>query len=431
MRYNILYVKDERNSTVISIESSNTPSFTKITIEDPACAKLIPRIGLFAQSGNSYYFMLTPIDCFGEIVCTLLLEQFKPELMNSNDKKILLRLHLVDSYSSKLFYAVTIIKLASKLNDWKIMIYYLPERGGFIMSKEEIFIECPKFGDEQNWWGDKARRDYAHSFDSTMIKFLDNPAINSVFKHLVEMLSDSTWGPVIASGVEINDKNYPELNKLVNECVDTLNISRPYVIISSALSGLNAMAFGSDDEPYVALSPLMVKTMSQQQLKFVIGHECGHVAMGHMVYHTVISIASTFASVFPIIGPIVNTVGTLPLMAWSRRSEISADRAGLLCCGELEVAQRTLIQLEMPFLDASQIDIPEYVANSQRFLKKGVLRKINEFDEAHPIIPKRINALDVFINSEKYYRATSQRISDDLLSDYDLEHKIESIIRVL
>ena len=345
---------------------------------------------------------------------------------------LLLKLHSEDACTSKLFNIESLVKLTSKLNDWKITIYYLSERReDYIMSRGEIFIECPQFGSEQNPWGDKARRDYAHSFDSTIIKFLDNPAINSVFKHLIEMMADSTWGSVVASGIEINEHNYPELNKLVNECVKTLNIHRPYVIISSALSGLNAMAFGSDEEPYVALSPLMVKTMSPTHLKFVIGHECGHVAMGHMIYHTVISIASVFASALPIIGPIINTVGTLPLMAWSRRSEISADRAGLLCCGELEAAQRTLIQLEMPFMDASEIDIPEYVANSERFLKKGVLRKINEFDDAHPIIPKRIKALDIFANSEKYYKITSQRISEDLLTDRDLDHKIESIIKVL
>ena len=43
------------------------------------------------------------------------------------------------------------------------------------MLNDEIIIECPKFGDIKNLWGDKARRDYA------------------------------------------------DLNKLVNECMETLN----------------------------------------------------------------------------------------------------------------------------------------------------------------------------------------------------------------
>ena len=422
---------NERSGTVILVESSSTHNVTKITTTHLSNDRWIPKMGLIAQYGCHYYSLLAPIDCFGEIVCALLLEQLEPCQIDMDEKILLLKLHAKDECESKWFHVESLVKLTNKLKNWKITINYLPEREGFIMSRGEIFIECPQFGGEQNPWGDKARRDYAHSFDSTIIKFLDNPAINSVFKHLIEIIADSTWGSIVASGIEINDHNYPELNKLVNECVDTLNIHRPYIIISSALSGLNAITFGSDDEPYIALSPLVVQTMNPTQLKFVIGHECGHVAMGHMVYHTVISIASVFASALPIIGPVINTVGTLPLMAWSRRAEISADRAGLLCCGDLEVAQRTLIQTGMPFMNASQIDISEYVANSERFLKDGVLRKISEFDDAHPIIPKRIKALEAFVNSEKYYRITSKKTSDNLLSDHELENKIESIIKVL
>lgn len=299
------------------------------------------------------------------------------------------------------------------------------------MDREEIFIECPKFGDKLNPLGDKARRDYALPLDSTITNFFDNPVINSVFKQYVEMGADSRWGSVVASGVEINDHNYPEMNKLVEECVETLNIHRPYVIISSAVPGCNACTFGSDEEPYIALSSLLIKTLSPTQLKFVIGHECGHVAMGHMVCHTAINMTTIFAKKTPIIGDIIEKVGTAPLNVWGRRTEISADRAGLICCRNLEAAQRALIQIELPFMDVSEIDISEYIVNSEKYLKKGILRKATEFEEAHPILPKRIKALEVFSNSEKYYRIISQNTSEDLLSDRDLDREIEKIIKVL
>ncbi len=300
------------------------------------------------------------------------------------------------------------------------------------MVSEEIIIKCPEFGSPQNSRGGTARRDYAHPLDSSLIKFLDDPAINSVFKQIVAVQADSTFGSVLASGVAINDRNYPELNKLVNECVDTLNIHRPYVIISDYGPNLNAMTFGSDEEPYVVLTPLMVKTMSPAQLKFIIGHECGHIAMGHMIYHTVVEVATNFASLIPVIGPVVRKVGLLPLMAWSRRSEISADRAGLLCCGDLETAQRTLMQLEIPFLDASQIDVRDYVTDSEKYLRGGDIRKLGEFSSSHPILSKRIKALDVFGKSEKYCRLTSRSMtSSNLLPDSELDRETEKIISVL
>ena len=40
---------------------------------------------------------------------------------------------------------------------------------------------------------------------------------------LLEVACDSTWDSVVASGIQINEHNYADLNKLVNECVETLN----------------------------------------------------------------------------------------------------------------------------------------------------------------------------------------------------------------
>ena len=43
---------------------------------------------------------------------------------------------------------------------------------------------------------------------------------------LLEVACDSTWGSVVASGIQINEHNYADLNKLVNECVEALNLRK-------------------------------------------------------------------------------------------------------------------------------------------------------------------------------------------------------------
>ncbi len=298
------------------------------------------------------------------------------------------------------------------------------------MQTEKFSIACPDFNDFSRKNSD-SKRDYAHPIDGAIVKFLDNKIINSMFKQMIEMLADGTYGPVVATGITIGTTSYPEINALVEDCVQELSIKRPHVIISNAISELNAMAFGSDEEPYVALSPLMVKTMTPTQLKFVIGHECGHVAMGHMLYHTVITLATSFAGVIPVIGPIVSKVGIFPLKAWSRRSEITADRAGLLCCKSNAAAQRALLQITMPFMDANQVNIDDYIANSQAYLRKGITRKLNEFDDAHPIIPKRLHALQVYEKSANYYQVRGETPPVGALADSDLQAQIETIIKIL
>ncbi len=292
-----------------------------------------------------------------------------------------------------------------------------------------FYIECPKFGED--FTNTESKMDYAHPVDAQIIKFLNNGIINSLCKQLVEILSDSTYGTLLASGVPVTETTYPDINKIIEECVQELNIKRPYVVISSGIPGITAMVVGSDEEPYLMLSPLMVNTMKTEQLKFVIGHECAHIAMGHLVYHSIVSIGTTFASAIPVIGDVLKAVGLFPLMAWSRRSEISADRAGLLCCGDCEVAKRTLLQIALPFMDADKIDIEDYVNNSKNYLHKGIIRKLNEFDDAHPIMPKRIQALEEFVKSNKYHKLMYGMDSTDGISDAELERRTENIIKVL
>ena len=415
---------------MIHIESSEQSNLVRLSFTCNEKDSVLPLVDGIFQVENDYYRHGNIWDCSGDIAWGILLGIPACTYSDFPEKRILLHPYHGEESDGWFYTSEMLIKIFSKLDDWNVSVKY-KKREVENMSGQNFYIECPKFGDDFKIKDRKAKRDYAHPVDSGIIKFLDNSAINSVFRQLIEMMADSTYGPIIASGIPINTNNYPELNKLVNECVEELNIKRPYVIISSSISGLNAMAFGSDEEPYIALSPFMVRTMSPQQLKFIIGHECGHVAMGHMIYHTVVSIATLFASAVPIIGPIVNKIGALPLKAWSRRSEISADRAGLLCCGDCQVAQRTLLQLEMPFMDADQIDLDEYVSNSSKYLSKGIIRKINEFDDAHPIIPKRIHALHVFTTSAKYYKVTRQPVPAGTISDAELESKTESIIKVL
>lgn len=325
------------------------------------------------------------------------------------------------------------IKACDKVKKIKIEIKLKGEQNN--MDNRGFHIKCAEFGDDQqhnNYDGSSSAREYAHPMDSMIINFLDNPAINAVFKEIVNASASVSWGSVLASGVPVNENTYPHINRLVKECCQTLRIKQPYVVVSSSAPGLlNAMTMGSDEEPYIVLSPLLVKTMNENRLKYIIGHECGHIAMGHVTYHTVLNIAKNFAAEVPLIGPILQKYGTLPMQAWSRRSEISADRAGLLCCGNAEDAKRALLQLEMPFMDVELFDINEYISNSNKFLGNGVLRKIGEYEHSHPLIPKRIEAIDLFSNSKKYHRLTGTLDFVGGVSDEMLNSRTEEIIKVI
>lgn len=267
---------------------------------------------------------------------------------------------------------------------------------------------------------------FGHPVDSSIIKILDNSMVNGIFRSYVNINADAYMGQILATGITVNEQNYPEINTIVDECVKTLQIQRPYVVVSSQ-PGINAMTFGSDEEPYLVLTSLLVKIMNQDQLRFVIGHECGHIAMGHVMYHSAVSILSLIGTKSLLIGK----AAVYALNAWSRRSEITADRAGLICCGNVDTARKALIQLECAYRNADDFDIDAYTQNSKDYLSKGLLRKIGEYKSSHPLTPKRIEAITEFAKSSKYYEAMMLPAPKDAVTDEKLTNKVEEILSVL
>lgn len=303
-----------------------------------------------------------------------------------------------------------------------------------------IYQECPEYdaimttsasdGLSPAASPDRPARDYSHPIDGAIIKVLDTPLVNSVFKTYVDTMVDAQFGQTLASAIPVTPQTFPQIDQTVEHCVQVLGIRRPYVVVSNSV-GMNACTTGSDENPCIIIGSVLTLAFTPEQLRFIIGHECGHIAMGHVVYHSAITMASSLSRALPIIGPAVYKLSAFPLHAWSRRSEITADRAGLLCCGSLDVAERALMQLELGLAHMPEMNPHTYVTSSQHYRKGGILRNLGEYAHSHPLLPKRIDALDAFADSQLFYDVTGQTAPADAISRKNLDKHVEEIIRVL
>ena len=273
--------------------------------------------------------------------------------------------------------------------------------------------------------------DYTHPVDGTIVKSLDNPSVNKVLSKIVQASIDANYGITLSTGIHVTPKTNPELYRIVEECANELGIAIPYVIVSSAMNGINACTAGTNQFSFVMISSLLPMVMSRDETKFVIGHEFGHLAMGHALYHTAGQMIGAMGAFVPVVGGLVSKAVTFPLNAWSRRSEITADRAGLICCRDLEVAKKALFRLEAGLYNTNGIDIDEYVKESERMLSNSQLGKLSEFTHSHPLIPKRIKALELFAKSEVYAQAIGAPITSGMLGRQALNKEVENIIGVL
>lgn len=277
------------------------------------------------------------------------------------------------------------------------------------------------------------RLEFAHEIDSTIIKALEATHVQNAINKLADLLVSYQSGIEISSGIVIDSNNFPEINKILNHCCKTLGVKIPHAVVSSRMPGINAYASGTVDTPYLLISDLATHLLTKEELTFIIGHECGHLAMEHLVYHLIGRSLNELGKLLPVVGPMLVELVNLPIKTWSRYSEITADRAGFLCCGDLKVAQRALMKLESAFANVSDVDLDTYIEQSLENIENMKLGAIKEYLLDHPITPKRLKALQYFSQSEMYYRITGKEITPDacLLPDSVLKDKVNNILKIL
>ncbi len=246
-----------------------------------------------------------------------------------------------------------------------------------------------------------AGRDYAYISDKqTRAAFERMKPVEMAVAATVRMWKQVWRNQLLGSAVKVSDRQFPRIQRLVQKCSDTLQIATPQVyIVNSPV--LNAATYGTNEESFIMVHSALVDHYSDEELLTVIGHECGHIHNSHVVYLTALNFLTRVA------GAVVRWAmepALVALLAWSRRAEITCDRAGMLCSRSSEVSARALTKLAL----GSRKLYEEF--NLEAFLEqydegKDGIGKYMEAFASHPYLPKRVLAMRVFGESDIYKKA--------------------------
>lgn len=242
--------------------------------------------------------------------------------------------------------------------------------------------------------------DYAFSGDLRVLRTLDSakPVRISV-EATVRFWKAVRKNELLGRSVKVSRRQFPELYELVAQCAETLDIAMPTVYVAQNLSSLNAGTYGTNDEAFIVLNSALVDRFDEAELKFVIGHECGHIQNNHVVYHTAAQFLTQGVVSFVRWAMVPASVA---LNAWNRRGEITCDRAGLVCCRDEKAALKAIMKIALGSEKLFEsIDLDEYLAQVDD-IKNGIGR-FQEYLASHPYMPKRVQALQMFAASS-YYR---------------------------
>ena len=266
--------------------------------------------------------------------------------------------------------------------------------------------------------------DYAFSSDLLVLRRLNRlKPVRVIASSAVRFWKSIQRNELLGQSVKVSRRQFPEIYDVTAECARTLDIAMPTVYVSRA-TGLNAGTYGTDDEAFIVLGSALVQILEPGELKFVIGHECGHLHNNHVVYRTAVSFLAHGVGRYLswAVGP-----ASLALQAWSRRAEITCDRAGLICCRSEEDALGAMVKLVTGSKElAKRVDIEDYMHQADT-LDQG-LGRFKELFSSHPYLPKRITALRAFAKSH-YYRALLGQRGGDPLDEVD--RLVEDLIQVI
>ena len=153
---------------------------------------------------------------------------------------------------------------------------------------------------------------------------------------------------LLSSAVRISENQMPEIYRLLPPICEKLGIEMPelYYIRDKEM---NAATMGTTN-PCVYVTSGLVKRLSLEQIASVLAHECGHIACKHYLYHSIVANVINKLNDSPLgyVGAFRRfvTPGLVnAFLFWDRCSELSADRAAILCDGQPETMVDALIRI--------------------------------------------------------------------------------------
>ncbi len=270
-------------------------------------------------------------------------------------------------------------------------------------------------------------RAWEHPADRTALSALRRlKGFDQILKVLSGMLRERQHRLLyLASAARVGPRQFADLDALLDECVDVLDApSKPELYVMQSPIA-EAFTIGMD-QPFVVLTSGLYDLMTHEEMRFVVGHELGHALSGHAVYRTMLMhlmrLARSFG-VLPVGGWALRAI-VAALYEWQRKSELSGDRAGLLCCQDMDTA----IRVEMKLAGGSRLDKLDsevFLAQAREYertgdMRDGLLKLLNLELQTHPFSVLRAAALTNWVDTGGYGKVMSgdypRRVDDEQAS---------------
>ena len=252
-------------------------------------------------------------------------------------------------------------------------------------------------------------RTYEHPADrSALVALRSLTGFDSVLKALSGFFRERSHRLMyLASSVRVSDRQFTDLQAMYTELVEILDLPETPELYVERSANASAMAIGMD-RPFIVVSTGMLDLLEPDELRFVLAHELGHVLSGHAVYRTMLHhlVRLSARAAWVPVGYLGLRAVIGALEEWSRKSELSADRAGLLGCQDPAAGLRALMKMAGG-ARLYEMDAAAFLAQAAEYdaagdLRDGVLKLLNLEGQRHPFTVLRAAELQRWVDDGEY-----------------------------
>jgi len=248
---------------------------------------------------------------------------------------------------------------------------------------------------------------------------------------------------LLARSTVASDARYTPLYRAAHAAGEALGLDVPGLYVAEGDFPAPSATLGTDEDTVVVVARRAAEHLSEPELVALIGHELGHVQNNHVLYSTALFYLRHEAMFFVrwIVQPAI-----MALKGWSRRAEVTCDRASLIAARDIEVALSALVKATLDGsgrgaradeadhdADHEAAPDPEAKGIRERLAglaeSRGAVGRAAEIFRANPFLPKRARAMEVFAQSLLYHKLTGQADAGGLSSD-EVDSQVAAIMSV-
>ena len=235
------------------------------------------------------------------------------------------------------------------------------------------------------------------------------PGFSTLIKKVMAIgLENLQYGVNMASTIRLSERQLPDLYRHLPPICHKLGIREPELYLKMDPIP-NAWTFG-DTRIYITLTSGLVDMLTDEELDSVIAHECGHILCRHVLYHTVAEWVKSGLASLGILGSLAVPI-EYALLYWSRKSELSADRAAAIVTSPEIVASVQARLSGGPSSITSKIDLNEWAKQADeydRIQNSGLWNKTLQLSVIagldHPFAAVRVREILNWGESEQFRR---------------------------